>query len=532
MLIFGIAMRNAPSADEPAHLASGLYHWRTGSFDAYLVNPPLVRLLCTAPLLANNSIPPWRPPVPANMQRHEWQLANDLWDCWGTALLRRNLLQARCINLVFSLLGSIYCYRFAATLFGTVAARVALLLWAFSPNQLAWSASLCPDMPATALGIAAQYHILRWSLSGRMQHALVAGILVGLAIAAKSTWLLLLPIGISQYTCARIFAGATTRATGRWSTCITFVLSSILVLHGCYLWESPAKSLETFAFQSRAFQRLTATAQDWRWGAVDLTKIPVPFPGAFVQGLDWQRREFESGKRSYLGGEWQDRGWWYYYLACFMLKVPTAYVLLVLIAVIDSIVHRGDRRVRTTIWLAMPGLAFLTLVSSQTGFSHHFRYAFPCLPYAFVYASGLFRERARPTRTARLMAPLVAAGIISSLCTYPRSHGYFSELAGGPARGYRYLLDSNLDWGEDLWAAERWATEHPNLRPLYHAVMTDHFARRLTIAWQPLPDTKQPGWYVISRQRLLDPNDECHRFVGLQPVVEITPSLLVFHVPR
>jgi hypothetical protein len=33
---------------------------------------------------------------------------------------------------------------------------------------------------------------------------------------------------------------------------------------------------------------------------------------------------------------------------------------------------------------------------------------------------------------------------------HPHYLAYFNELIGGPDNGYRYLVDSNLDWGQDL----------------------------------------------------------------------------------
>src|SRR5262245_38407414 len=57
-LLAWAATRHSPSIDEVGHLAAGLHHWRTGTFDLYRVNPPLVRFLATAPLAALGVEPP------------------------------------------------------------------------------------------------------------------------------------------------------------------------------------------------------------------------------------------------------------------------------------------------------------------------------------------------------------------------------------------------------------------------------------------------------------------------------------------
>jgi hypothetical protein len=47
-------------------------------------------------------------------------------------------------------------------------------------------------------------------------------------------------------------------------------------------------------------------------------------------------------------------------------------------------------------------------------------------------------------------AALGSLQIHSALTSAPHHLAYFNSLAGGPEEGHRYLLDSNLDWGQDL----------------------------------------------------------------------------------
>ena len=38
----------------------------------------------------------------------------------------------------------------------------------------------------------------------------------------------------------------------------------------------------------------------------------------------------------------------------------------------------------------------------------------------------------------------------ASVSIYPQGIAYFNEWAGGPDQGWKYLVDSNLDWGQNL----------------------------------------------------------------------------------
>src|SRR3990172_12166936 len=46
--------------------------------------------------------------------------------------------------------------------------------------------------------------------------------------------------------------------------------------------------------------------------------------------------------------------------------------------------------------------------------------------------------------------------IAGTLSIFPHYLSYFNEVAGGPQAGYQHLVDSNLDWGQDLPALKDW----------------------------------------------------------------------------
>jgi hypothetical protein len=50
--------------------------------------------------------------------------------------------------------------------------------------------------------------------------------------------------------------------------------------------------------------------------------------------------------------------------------------------------------------------------------------------------------------------------IISSSLVYPHYLAYFNELAGGPGNGPKYLVDSNIDWGQDLKNLKNYMVDH------------------------------------------------------------------------
>jgi hypothetical protein len=73
-LVLYSSRRNFVTVDEVGHLASGVAHWETGDFSAYRVNPPLVRMLATLPVLAANPVTDYSDFRDVPGLRGEWPL--------------------------------------------------------------------------------------------------------------------------------------------------------------------------------------------------------------------------------------------------------------------------------------------------------------------------------------------------------------------------------------------------------------------------------------------------------------------------
>jgi hypothetical protein len=425
-------------------------------------------------------------------------------------------------------------------------------MWVGSPNLLAWSATVCPDVGATSLGLAACYHFRNWVHSARRAEALRVGMLGGLAVLAKSTWLALVPLLIV------IGLGVGWRSANRcarWCDAALMLLLIGLTLNLGYGFAGSGRPLRTFAFRS---QLLTGAANGMaanRFSASVLGRLPVPLPRDLVLGIDCQREEFERRKWSYLAGRWRWGSWPTYYLACALFKLPLGYLLLFTLGCgaptmqrlttlrlttlrlttrQPTIPQRLDGTAapahRADLWLLLgPAVALGAVVSSQTGFGHHFRYAFPCLPFVFIVSSACFAT-IQPRCVRCLATAALIWAIASSLSCWPRSHSYFNEVA---TRLFDHppLLESNLEWGEDLPMAADWVRRHPGAAPVFFALMTDDFARRMPIAWQPAPARFSEGWYVVSLQRVLDPRDRYAFLRRHQPVATLGASLRVYHLP-
>lgn len=133
-------------------------------------------------------------------------------------------------------------------------------------------------------------------------------------------------------------------------------------------------------------------------------------------------------------------------------------------------------------------------------------------------------------------------GIGSSLWAYPHSLSYFNELVGGPKGGPAHLLDSNVDWGQDLLYLRRWLDAHPEARPLGLAFHGKYDARAVgidSVAPPPGPPAAHlaqdqtgplPGWYALSVTEIRGPHGYFGYFLRFEPVAMAGYSICIYHV--
>jgi len=498
-----------PTVDEVAHLPAGVTYWQKGTFKLYHHNPPLVKLVAAIPVVLAN-------PITAPLyDLKAW--TEDSQATFGERFALANapryldlFARARMLMPLFSVLGGLAVFAWSRRLYGTWGGLLSLTLWVFCPNILAHGRLVTSDTAAASFAIASTYLFVRYLDRPTWRRAALAGLALGLAELTKFSLILLYgfwPIlALVQFALSRKAPGWMRRVVPILGQALAIVALSVLVIDLGYVFEGVGQPLGRFEFASKSLTaprppgQFSPTSPNglldsaWRYRVnrfrgTTLENLPVPLPRHYVSGFDEQKIETEgvpryffdstlpqddavkSGYSVYLNGNLRRSGWWYFYLATLAYKVPEGTWLLVALGGLLLVTTRRPRLA----WgdefavLALP-IGVLAAMSFLTDICLGLRYILPVFPFVFVatgkvapWVMGLAKN-SRRWATGALVAAL-GSNVFAVALIHPHYLAYFNRISGGPDRGSEHLIDSNLDWGQDLVTLGRWLrANHPGRR--------------------------------------------------------------------
>jgi hypothetical protein len=481
--------------DEYWHLPIGLLNLKAGRFHFDNLNPPLCRVWAAVPLLFTSART-----GPTDAVRDPM--------AWGDAFVALNadhyqslFVCGRWMIVLLSVLGGLVTACWARQLFGNGAGCFAALLWAFEPNLIAHGSLVTTDMGAAAFFVFTLFAAYRFALRPAWHAAILFGVVLGLAQLVKFTSLLLYPTSVVVFLLASLGARSERRAAVEsaeqrcsqrlWIQWGTALLISLVVLNAGYFFRGTFSPLRTYDFQSHSLRTAATRVRS-------IASLPVPLPRDYVEGLDHQRRIMEQDHPVYLDGQWSEHGFPRYYLWALFYKLPHALQLLAIASLLWLVTPgRVARRPWTQALLLVPAAAMVAAAEAsrmQLGV----RYVLPAIPFLILFASQAVQWidfKFSPVRGTTTI--VFALWMLLSIRYHPEHLAYFNELAGGPLGGREHLLDSNLDWGQDLRQLQQYLRDrgNPEIGLAYFGTVPP---TSLGIRYHIPSPEPQPGRYAIS----------------------------------
>lgn len=438
LLFLHTAWEKSPTWDEVGYIGLGAYLLKTGQWDVPAAgsHPPLAFYI--------NSPPSFFYPLDWNFWQYPGAERNVRFlrsadTRRGNAHLldpRYNgehfFFYTRATSLLFACGLFWVLMRWSGQLFSFPRSLLPPFLCALSPNILAHAPLINTDFALATTFVGAIFAVRSLLYSPSLLTLLFAGFALGLALLSKLSALVLLPIIALLFAWFALYANSAQRNT----------------LRSAFTESSPGN---LYIHLSTLYLMVCALATLVLWIGYGFQITP------YWQTVQSQLWDIGTGHWAYLMGEFSTSGWWYYFPFVLLIKTPIPTLLLAALGSFTLISQR-QRRLEAG-FLLLPPLLLLAGFIVGNSKNIGLRYLLPIYPFLFLL-TGYAVLSLRPKIRTAIVSSLCLWYAVSAVLTHPHHLAYFNESVGGSANGYRYLVDSNLDWGQDLKGLKRYMDEH------------------------------------------------------------------------
>lgn len=558
VLALTAARKQAPAFDELIHLASGYSYWRTSDYRLHAENGNFPQRWAALPLLLSDTQFP-ATDQPAYLASSQWVIARQFFYKVGNDA-ERMIFAGRVMIVVLSVTLGWLVFAWSRKLFGDGGGLLSLAFYAVCPTVLSGATLVTSDM-AMALALLLATGAV-WRACHRVTPMTVAqaGAALGLLAVSKMSAPIIVPIA-----CVMVIVVLLRRApmnVGVWSSRTTPVrglarrvavfaaaAGACAVLAVFVIWASfgfrfalASPALGTPEAMYRPWEQLHQHIGGGAWGVIQIALRFRLLPEGYLYGFAYAIGTVAQ-RQAFLNGEYSLNGWWYFFPYTFLVKTPLAVLAALVVAIIAAPpgvrgwVNRvaGSEKARLSadsesrlnaegvaapvmdrLYPLTPLLVLLVVywaaaMTSSLNIGH--RHLLPTYPAMYILLGSLASlHRARWVWPRVVPAMLVVIAAAESSLARPGYLSYFNAFAGGSDGAYRHVVDSSLDWGQDLFMLRSWMRDRrtADTSPVYlsyfgsvlpsaHGVDAIPLPSYYHIWKEPrVPIELKPGWYCIS----------------------------------
>jgi len=300
---------------------------------------------------------------------------------------------------------------------------------------------------------------------------------------------------------------------------LLFLAVSTAVINAGFLFNKSGTPFGEYEFKSKLLRHVKSDIKL-------LNHLPVPVPYPYLQGIDMIRySQNKSCAPAYLLGQLAERNQGHkgYYFFAYLFKVPIAIQIFVIAALLNYIIRRDRFSFHSNeSFLLIPVLIYFPYMNLFNVCNIGFRHVLWIMPLLFIFCGTLFKDK--KWRDLELLQKLVTIFLIaylafSNLSYFPHYISYFNEIVLDRKMSYKYLADSNLDWGQNWYYWLDYKKKHPEaiINPLNSQMQIE-------------------GTFVVSANQLVGiyHNPDRYRWLrdNFEPVDHIAYNFLVFNFKK
>ncbi len=375
--------------------------------------------------------------------------------------------------ILFFILSACIIFVWTRSLYNAKAALLATTIFCFSPTVMAHARVVHFDSAATFGALCAIYFFTRYLSNQTKKNFFFAVCALGIALLTKFSLLLLIPF---IFLLVGIYKEFNFKCTAK----------AFLIILCAYIFiVFPAYAFHVSQYPKE--RQLSDTKQLLMYAKPSIQKSLVIWMadkpilragGQYGLGVLLSFQRMGVSDITYFLGKTSDKGSPYYFPTVYFLKEPLAWWILALFAcgfalwklkkkkygyktfLIDNRNNFG--KIAIALWIIL-----YWLISIIKGPNIGVRYLLPVYPFMIILVSGqisnwftqIQKNKNVYMFSAGTLAVLLGWYVVENARIYPLYFTYFNQVAGGSAGGYRYAVDSNLDWGQDLIRLSNWVSE-------------------------------------------------------------------------
>lgn len=548
MFFLGIAslLNDSGTTDEIAHIPAGYSYLKYRDFRLNPEHPPLMKMLAAIPLLFMNLKFP--------LDSLPWHEANQWEVGWNFIYRLGNNAEAiffwsRIPILILALLLGIYVFCWTKESFGKKTALIALFFYSLCPNILAHARLVTTDLGVTASFFIAIYYFYKFVKIPSWKYLVVSGIAFGLAQLIKFSNILLLGyllcllfvVLLIHHDKIKFNFPFSKHITQGWlkkiyifcGSLIFIVIIGYLLVGVIYFYcakNTPKNLQHQIINSSLPDEKLTSTKSLLH----RLIENPLTQPYAwYLLGLRMVFLRVAGGNTTYFLGETSNQAWWYYYPVSFVIKTPIPILILLIFSIVSFIKSRKlkikDQKYNLKLfkkiwqnikdWINNNFLEFICwttilmffIVGIKSNLNIGLRHILPLYPFLYILCAKYFVRIFNIDSHVKLnkiqiflkaiSMILLVWYAISNFLIFPSYLAYFNELIGGPKNGYKYTVDSNLDWGQDLKRLAFWVKKN-NIDKItidyFGGSVPEYYLGQKAIIWHSKYGRPPKGWFAVS----------------------------------
>lgn len=487
-------MGDSVTTDESPHIVSGYSYLTKKDMRLNPEHPPLIKDLSAIPLLFQK--------ISFDAEHPSWK--NDLNGQWsaGTHFLYgtgnnadKIAFNARLAVLTIFIGLCLLVFWWGRKKYGNWGGLLALSLTALSPNIIAHARLVTTDVGAAFAFVFAIYFFVKYISKPTLKNLIIAGATFGLAQLFKFSLFLLVPLYIfsfGAYIVAKKYPEWKKLGDGKKSKFlrknslnfaktifIIFAIGYLIIwpVYQFHVWNYPPERQRADTESTLKSFAVKPLADSVVW----MSDKPILRPYAqYLLGLFMVFQRAGGGNTTYFMGEVSSIAWKNYFPAVYLLKEPAPILALILISLalstakllnlgakhkIEPLAVYIKNNFDEFVWISFIILYWASSISGNLNIG--LRHVLPTFPFIYLFVSGkiskwLVDKKAVFDKSSKIfiLAVLIIWLARETTSIFPNYLAYFNQFAGGPANGYKYVADSNLDWGQDLRRLAKYAEDN------------------------------------------------------------------------